>query len=47
MNEKWTSNNFANDEFNHVNQDKEFKNLIIRLKEISKNITLLEKKIFK
>ena len=47
MNEKFTSNNFENDEFNLNNEDIDYKDLIIRLKEIKSTIALLEKTIFK
>ena len=47
MSENLNSNNIKNDEFNHNNEDSDFKELITRLKEIKSTITLLEKTIFK
>ena len=48
MNEKLTSNNnIQNDEFPRNSKECDYLNLIIRLKEIKTNITLLEKTIFK
>ena len=47
MSENLNSNNFENDEFNLNNKDSDYKDLIIRLKEIKSTIALLEKKIFK
>jgi hypothetical protein len=47
MNEKRTLNNIENDDFNLNRKDDDYTNLIIRLKEISKTILLLEKSIFK
>ena len=44
MNEKFISNNFEDDEFTLNYEENDYKNLINRLKEISKNIALLEKK---
>ena len=41
------SNNIENDEFNLNNEESDYKDLIIRLKEIKSTITLLEKTIFK
>ena len=43
MNEKFTSNNIENEEFNLNTEEIDYKNLITRLKEISANIALLEK----
>ena len=43
MNEESTQNNIENDGFTLNNEDSDLKNLIIRLKGISKTITLLEK----
>ena len=43
MNEKFTSNNFENDELTLNTQESDYKNLIIRLKDISLTIALLEK----
>ena len=47
MNEQLTSNNIENEEFNLNTEEIDYKNLITRLKEISANIALLEKIIFK
>ena len=47
MSENLNSNNFENDEFNLNNKDREYKDLITRLKEIKLTISSLEKKIFK
>ena len=47
MSEKLNSNNIENDEFNLINEDIDYKDLINRLKEIKSNIVLLEKTIFK
>ena len=47
MSENLNSNNIENDEFNLINEDSEYKDLITRLKEINSTITLLEKIIFK
>ena len=44
MNEKFTSNNVENNEFTFNNENIDYEILIIRLKEISKTIFLLEKK---
>ena len=41
------SNYFENDEFNPNTEDDDYKDLIIRLKEIKSSIALLEKIIFK
>ena len=41
------SNNIENNEFNLNNEDSDYKDLIIRLKEIKTNIALLKKTIFK
>ena len=40
------SNNIENDEFNLNNEDSDYQDLIIRLREIKSNIALLEKTIF-
>ena len=40
-------NNFENDEFNLINEDSDYKDLMTRLKEIKATIALLEKTIFK
>ena len=47
MSENLNSNNIENDDFNLINEDIDYKNLISRLKKIKSNITLLEKTIFK
>ena len=47
MSENLNSNNIENDEFNLNNEDIDYKDLIIRLKDIKSNIALLEKIIFK
>ena len=47
MSENLNSNNFENDEFNLMNEDSEYKDLIIRVNEIKSTIALLEKTIFK
>ena len=44
MNEKFTSNNFENDEINMNNEESDYKNLVTRLREISSTIALLEKR---
>ena len=44
MNQEYIPNNVENDEFTLNTEDSDFKNLIIRLKGISKIIALLEKK---
>ena len=41
------SNNIENDEFNLINEEIDYKDLITRLNEIKSNIALLEKTIFK
>ncbi len=46
MTENLNSNNIKNDEFNLNNENSDYKNLIIRLKEIKSAIALLEKTIF-
>ena len=43
MNQEYIPNNVENDEITLNTEDRDFKNLIIRLKGISKTITLLEK----
>ena len=45
MNKNLNSNNFENDNLN--NEESQYKNLIIRLKEISEKISLIKKTIFK
>ena len=47
MSENLNSNNTENDEFNLKNEDSDYKDLIIRLREIKSNIALLEKIMFK
>ena len=48
MNKKFTSNsNSQNDEFTLNTEEKDYKNLITRLKAIKTNITLLEKIILR
>jgi len=47
MSENLNSNNNENEEFNLNNEDIDYKDLIIRLKDIKSNIALLEKIIFK
>ena len=47
MSENLNSNNIENDEFNLNNEDRHYKDLITRLKEIKLTIDLLEKTIFK
>ena len=41
------SNNIENDDFNLINEDIDYKDLINRLKKIKSTISLLEKKIVK
>ena len=47
MNENLNSNNIENDDFNLINEDIDYKDLIVKLKEIKSTIALLEKTIFK
>ena len=47
MSENLNSNIIKNDEFNLNNEDRHYKDLINRLKEIKSTIALLEKTIFK
>ena len=47
MNENLNSNYIENNEFNLINEDSEYKDLITRLNEIKSTIALLEKTIFK
>ena len=47
MGENLHSNNIENDEFNFINEDSDYKDLITRLKEIKTTIALLKKTIFK
>ena len=44
MNEKFTSNDFENDELNLNTEESDYKNLVTRLREISSKIALLEKR---
>ncbi len=47
MNKKSSSNNIENDDYNLDDNECDYTNLITRLKEINKNILLLEKEISK
>ena len=47
MSENLNSNNIENDEFNIINQDSDYTELITRLNEIKSTIALLEKTIIK
>ena len=47
MSENLNSNNIKNDDFNPINEDSDYKDLINRLNEIKSAIALLEKTIFK
>ena len=47
MSEQLTSNKFENDDLNSKTDESDYKNLLNRLKEISANIVLLEKTIFR
>ena len=47
MSENLNSNNIENDEFNLINEDSDYTDLITRLNEIKSTIALLEKTIFK
>ena len=44
MNEKFTSNNYENDELNLNAEESDYKNLVTRLREISSKTALLEKR---
>ena len=44
MNEKFTSNNYENDELNLNTEESDYNNLVTRLREISSTIALLEKR---
>ena len=44
MNEEFTPNDLENDEFILNTEEGDYKNLMIRLKDIGKTISLLEKK---
>ena len=47
MSENLNSNNIENDDFDLMNEDSDFKDLITKLNEIKSTIALLEKTIFK
>ena len=47
MSENLNSNIIENDDFNLINEDSDYKDLINRLNEIKSAIALLEKTIFK
>ncbi len=47
MNENLNSNYIENNEFNLINEDSDYKDLITRLNEIKSTIALLEKTIFR
>ena len=47
MSEKLNSNTLENSDLNPTNEDSDYKDLIIRLKEIKTNIALLKKTIYK
>ena len=47
MSENFNSNNIENDDFKWNNEESDYKDLIIKLREIKSNIALLEKIIFK
>ena len=47
MSENLNSKNIENDQFNLNNEESDYKDLIIRLREIKSKIALLEKTIFK
>ena len=47
MSENLNLNNIENDEFTLTNEDSDYKDLILKLKEIKSTIALLEKTIFK
>jgi len=47
MSENLNSNNIDNDDFNLINEERDYKDLIIRLVEIKSTIALLKKTIFK
>ena len=44
MNEEFTPHNAESDDFLLNNEEDDYKNLMIRLKDISKRISLIEKK---
>ena len=47
MSENLNSKNFENDDFNRINEDSDYKDLINRLNEIKSTIASIEKTIFK
>ena len=47
MNGNLNSNNIEKDDFNVKTEDSDYKDLIVKLKEIKSTIALLEKTIFK
>ena len=47
MSENLNSNNIENDDFNLINEERDYKDLIVRLIEIKSTIALLKKTIFK
>ena len=47
MSKNLNSNNIENDEFNPINEDNDYQDLITRLNEIKSTIALLKKTIFK
>ena len=47
MSKNLNSYNIENDDFNLINEDIDYKDLIVKLKEIKSTIALLEKTIFK
>ena len=47
MSENLNSNNIENDEFNLINEDSDYLDLITRLNEIKSTIASIEKIIFK
>ena len=47
MSENLNSNNIENDDFNHINEDSEYKDLINRLNEIKSTFASIENTIFK
>ena len=47
MSENLNSNNIENDEFNLINEESDYKDLINRLNEIKSTLASIEKTIFK
>ena len=47
MNDEFISNEIDKDEYSLETEEIDYKNLITRLKDISSNLTLLEKTIFR